>query len=136
PVFAARPPMTLGLRGLGAFPSATRPRVLWCGVDGDVAALDDCARACTAALHLAGFPVDNRLYRAHCTAGRPRQPWPVHAHEQWTRLAEEEPTTPAFFADRAVLYESLAAPAGVRHVPRDALPFDTVRAAAVRGPLS
>ncbi|MDQ6848132.1 MAG: RNA 2',3'-cyclic phosphodiesterase, partial [Candidatus Dormibacteraeota bacterium] len=77
PVVAELPPMTLRLRGLGAFPSATRPRVLWCGVDGDVVALDDCARACTAALHVAGFAVENRPYRAHCTVGRPRQPWPV-----------------------------------------------------------
>ncbi len=136
PAVAVLLPMTLRLRGLGVFPSMARPRVLWCGVDGDEDALNECARACSAALHGAGFPVERRPYRAHCTLGRPREPWPANARERWARLVDEEPTTPAFIADHAVLYESVRGPAGVRHVPREVLPLDTVTAAAVRGPRS
>ncbi|MBJ7595710.1 MAG: RNA 2',3'-cyclic phosphodiesterase [Candidatus Dormibacteraeota bacterium] len=136
PAVAVLPPMTLRLCGLGVFPSMARPRVLWCGVDGEEDALKECARACSAALHVAGFPVERRPYRAHCTLGRPRKLWPANAREPWARLVDEEPTTPAFTAAHAVLYESVPGPAGIRHVPREILPLDTVTAAAVRGPRS
>lgn len=125
PVIGAYPPMTLRLRGLGSFPSLSHPRVLWCGVDDDGGALSACVRACAEALQTAGFPVEDRPYRPHCTLGRPRQPWPTHALERWQRLATEEPRTPVFTADRAILYESLTGPGGVRHVPREVLPLGT-----------
>jgi hypothetical protein len=38
-------------------------------------------------------------------------------------VASERPVTPAFTADRALLYESITAPDGVRHVPRHTLFF-------------
>ena len=125
PVLGAQPRMSLNLRGLGSFPSAGQPRVLWCGVDGDVRALKACARACADALDATGFPVEHRPYRAHCTVGRSRQPWPAHARERWQQQVGDEPRTPTFTADRAILYESLMGAAGVRHIPREVLALGT-----------
>jgi RNA 2',3'-cyclic 3'-phosphodiesterase len=121
PVMTAQRPMTLRLHGLGSFPSASEPRVLWCGVDGDRSELTACALACRGALKAAGFAVEARPYRAHCTFGRPRRPWPADARERWRRRAQEDRATPSFTADRAILYESLNAAEGVVHVPRELL---------------
>lgn len=111
-------PITLSLRGLGGFPSDRRPRVLWWGVDGDLDALEALARACAVALGGAGFAVEDRRWRPHCTVGRPRHPWPAAALQSWLAVARDEPRTPVFTADRAVLYESVRGPGGIAHVAR------------------
>ncbi len=118
PALAVQTPVRLRLRGLGAFPSDRHPRVLWCGVDGDLVALHALAEACRAALGGAGFAVEARRWHAHCTVGRPRQPWPDEALQSWLDLAREQPRTPLFTADHAVLYESVRGPGGVSHLPR------------------
>ncbi|GAC1572077.1 MAG: RNA 2',3'-cyclic phosphodiesterase [Candidatus Dormibacteria bacterium] len=127
PELAERTPMTLQLRGLGGFPSSGRPRVLWCGVDGDLDALATLARGCAAALLGTGLSVDDRPHRPHCTLGRPRQPWPGHARGRWLDLAAEGPTGPRFTADRAILYESVNGSEGVTHIPRSTLPLGAGR---------
>ena len=62
------------VRGLGAFPSPTRPRVLWAGLEDDagaLAALAETIDACCAGL---GFPRETRAFAAHVTLGRVREP--------------------------------------------------------------
>jgi RNA 2',3'-cyclic 3'-phosphodiesterase len=118
PVFAASAPIHLQLGGLGAFPSEARPRVLWCGIGGDTIALGDLNERCAAVLAAAGFPVEQRPFRPHCTLGRPRLPWPETARQRWRELAAQQPSTDGFVARVAVLYESVTAPTGVRHEPR------------------
>ena len=118
PVFAAQAPIHLRLRDLGAFPSEARPRVLWCGVAGDTDALRDLDQRCADALAGAGFPVEQRPFRPHCTLVRPRLPWSEAARQRWRELAARHPATDGFIADVAVLYESLTGPSGVRHHPR------------------
>src|SRR2546427_12036948 len=62
------------VRGLGAFPSPTRPRVLWAGLEDDagaLAALAETIDACCAGL---GFPRETRAFAAHVTLGRLREP--------------------------------------------------------------
>lgn len=64
------PSVHLRLAGAGTFPERGSPRVLWVGVDGDVAALAALAGAAAAAARSAGVPVDRRPYRPHLTVGR------------------------------------------------------------------
>jgi 2'-5' RNA ligase len=123
PVFAAQAPMHLNLSGLGAFPSEARPRVLWWGVGGDTDALRDLDHSCATALAAAGFPVEQRPFRPHCTLGRPHLPWPQTAHQRWRELAARPPSTAVFNADVAVLYESVTGRCGARHHPRVRLPL-------------
>lgn len=123
PVLAAQAPIHLQLRGLGTFPSEARPRVLWCGVAGDTDALRDLDQRCAEALAGAGFPVEQRPFRPHCTLGRPRQPWSETARQRWRELAAQPPSTDGFIADVAVLYESVTGRCGARHHPRMALPL-------------
>jgi RNA 2',3'-cyclic 3'-phosphodiesterase len=123
PVFAGQAPIQLRLSGLGSFPSHARPRVLWCGIGGDTGALHSLGDRCASALAAAGFAVDERPFRPHCTLGRPRLPWPATAHERWNELASQQPSTDGFIADVAILYESVTGPSGMRHHPRLTLPL-------------
>jgi 2'-5' RNA ligase len=61
-------PLTAAVRSLGAFPSTTRPRVVWVGLD--CPALADVASAVDQALLPLGFAAETRPFRAHITLGR------------------------------------------------------------------
>jgi 2'-5' RNA ligase len=66
-------PLTLGVATLGAFPSASRPRVLWAGLEGPgLEALHDLQRAVAAAARAAGAPPADGRFTPHLTLGRLR----------------------------------------------------------------
>ena len=67
------PRFELAVRGLGAFPSATRPRVVWAGLD-PAGALGALAAQLDGALAELGFPRESRPFAAHVTLGRVREP--------------------------------------------------------------
>jgi RNA 2',3'-cyclic 3'-phosphodiesterase len=67
-------PFEMALRGLGAFPSPTRPRVIWAGVHGGNDALATLAARVDAALSGLDFPREDRAFSAHVTLGRVREP--------------------------------------------------------------
>jgi len=64
--------LTLGLAGAGAFPSASRPSVLWAGVKRDDR-LDALHAATEAALASVGIPREARDFHPHVTVGRIRR---------------------------------------------------------------
>jgi RNA 2',3'-cyclic 3'-phosphodiesterase len=72
----------LEIRGLGAFPSPARPRVLWAGIDAGAASAAMLATRLDEALATLGFEREARAFSPHVTLGRVRQP---HAQP---RLAE------------------------------------------------
>lgn len=66
-------PMSLRFNGFGTFPgNSSRARVLWVGLDGDVAGLSRLAERCTAAGARTGIAMESRRYRPHVTVGRAR----------------------------------------------------------------
>ena len=67
-------PFQLGLSGrLGVFPNSWRPRVLWAGIDGDLAALSALQEAVEEAMENLGFSPEERPYSPHLTLGRVRR---------------------------------------------------------------
>jgi 2'-5' RNA ligase len=65
------PQCAISVKGLGIFPDAKRPRVLWAGVEGEtLAAL---AEGVESALAPLGFEREQRPFRPHLTIGRWRQ---------------------------------------------------------------
>lgn len=62
------------VRGLGAFPAPTHPRVVWAGIADGAPALVDVAGRVEVALAALGFPPDERPFSPHVTLGRVRQP--------------------------------------------------------------
>ena len=63
---------TLRLGGVGAYPNGRSPRVLWAGLDGDVAPLRDLHRRIEAALAQIAIQPDSREFRPHLTIARMR----------------------------------------------------------------
>ncbi|MBF8299348.1 MAG: 2'-5' ligase [Dehalococcoidia bacterium] len=60
------------LGGLGGFPNLTRPRVLWMGVEGDMARLIELQRRVESEMAAMGFPAEDQTFRPHLTLGRVR----------------------------------------------------------------
>jgi len=70
-------PFDLTAEGVGAFPNASRARVLWAGVAGDVAVLAGLQADLATRLSAEGFALEDRAYRPHITLARARVPGPV-----------------------------------------------------------
>jgi 2'-5' RNA ligase len=66
-------PFDVGVRRLGGFPNAGRPRVIWAGLDG-AGALAALAAQVDGALAALGIPRESRPFDAHVTLGRVREP--------------------------------------------------------------
>ena len=64
------------IRGLGAFPSLARPRVIWAGVTVGTGAMVEVARRVDEALAAVGFSREARPFSPHVTLGRVRRPGP------------------------------------------------------------
>ncbi len=63
---------SLHLSGLGLFPNPDQPRVLWAGLDGDLAALRALQEKMEEAMADLGFARDRRPFSPHLTLGRVR----------------------------------------------------------------
>jgi 2'-5' RNA ligase len=66
------PPFELAVRGLGAFPTPARPRVVWVGLE-PAAPLAALAGDLDARLATLGFAREARRFAAHVTLGRVRE---------------------------------------------------------------
>ncbi|MBI3928104.1 MAG: RNA 2',3'-cyclic phosphodiesterase [Armatimonadetes bacterium] len=64
----------LELLGVGAFPSAHKPRVLWVGTRGELAPLKKLARELDREMEAFGYKVEGRLFQGHLTLGRIKVP--------------------------------------------------------------
>lgn len=62
------------VNGLGAFPTPTRPRVVWAGMREGAQAMITLAGRVDAALATLGFPREARPFSPHVTLGRVRVP--------------------------------------------------------------
>ena len=63
----------IGFRGLGCFPSLSRPNVIWVGVEGETEELVALQEGIEEHLSLLGFPPEKRGYAPHLTLGRVRR---------------------------------------------------------------
>jgi 2'-5' RNA ligase len=58
--------------GIGVFPRVKGARVIWAGVEGDVAAFEELQRGVAKALRQVGFKPERRRFTPHVTLGRVR----------------------------------------------------------------
>lgn len=111
-------PFSIGYAGVGAFPSATRPRVLWIGADAP--ALSPLAATVDAAGALVGGAPEDHAFHPHVTLGRPRVRRGGRAHRAATGavLAGDRSRDFGSAPARAiVLFRSDTGPTGARHTP-------------------
>ncbi len=107
-------PLALEARGLGAFPTPRRPRVLWAGITAGAVHLVALAEAVERALGPLGFPPEARPFRAHLTIGRVRSLRDAGALAKAIE-AEGAVALGAWTASEVVLYQSHLKPTGAVH---------------------
>ena len=68
----SRSEQTFGLRlhGLGCFPNEGNPRVIWCGLSGDIGNLSQLHQKVETVCMEFGFAPENRAFHPHLTLGR------------------------------------------------------------------
>lgn len=107
-------PFEFMLSGLGAFPSASRARVLWAGVGAGSERLGSLAGAMRRAL--AGLiQLEEREYVPHITVCRFRRPENINKLEVYRALQETE--IGKCLVNRFLLMKSILEPAGAVHEP-------------------
>ena len=106
----------LRIDGGGAFPNPRRPRTLWLAVTDGAAELTSLAEAVNAALVSAGWPAEERPFRAHLTVARSDG---VPAGADVARRLTEAATGLDLLstADRLVLFESITGGGPARYEP-------------------
>jgi 2'-5' RNA ligase len=107
-------PLSLALRGVGGFPNARRPRVLWAGLEGDLAPLAALAAALGARLAKLGHPPEDRPFSPHLTLGRAREGRGAPGLAGALAGAAQEAPAP-WRAAEVVLFESHLSPRGPRY---------------------
>jgi 2'-5' RNA ligase len=87
----AAAPFSLSVAGLGYFGSASRPRVIWAGVDEPTGALAALQRAIEEELAHMGFQREARAFRPHLTLARIKEGADRAAMTDLTRRVAAEP---------------------------------------------
>lgn len=87
-------PLTFTLAGVGAFPNLMRPRVIWAGLAGDMAALKRLQAAVESASVRLGFAPEDKPFNPHLTLGRVNQPLRPQEHGRLARVLEQAQTPP------------------------------------------
>ena len=105
----------LKLGGLGAFPTRSRPRILWVGIEGppSLELLQDRIERGSEAI---GFPPEGAPFQPHVTLGRVRegQRLPSRGLDDYSGRFDAVP----FVAQELVLYESVLTTGGPRYESR------------------
>jgi 2'-5' RNA ligase len=118
PVSHHHTPFTLTIQGGGCFGAPRHPHVLWAGVQGNTAALEALQAEVASVLEPLGFPREKRMYKAHLTLARSKEPRGDAAFLECQRVLEKEHWGDGR-VEHLILFESKAG----RYVPRLELPL-------------
>ena len=113
---ATQDPFEVRIDGGGSFPNPRRPRTLWLAVTHGTAELGSLARAVDRELVAAGWPSDDRPFRAHLTVAR-SDGVPAGADVARRLTAAAEGVGVSSAADRLVLFESITGGGPARYEP-------------------
>jgi 2'-5' RNA ligase len=120
-----RPRFGLQLAGAGAFPNPARARVLWAGLDGDLAELSQLAGNLRSAAGRAGIGVEGGEFRPHLTLARLGRPLDV---TRWLRVFALYASA-RWQVGEVVLFSSQLGNGPARHTVVERFPLGVVGAA-------
>jgi 2'-5' RNA ligase len=105
----------------GAFPNMRRPGVLWVGLGGATAALEQMQQRIAAALDPLGFPAETRPFHAHLTIGRVRREATAAQQAQIGSALAHVAPPPALTwrVTQVILFQSELQREGPRYTARD-----------------
>ncbi len=110
------------VKGLGVFPDARRPRVVWAGLSGATQSIIDFQARLEENLAQIGFEKERRRFTAHLTLGRIKKPVPpAGLLAAIDACAGFDPR--AFTVDRLILYKSELRPQGAVYTVLQAFPL-------------
>jgi len=101
----------LSIAGIGAFPSAGSGRIVWAGCSSGAKELESLAGFIDSELSKAGFPAEQRPFRAHLTLGRIRQLEKNPALQKFISVNKEKEFG-SFNVSKISLIESKLSPTG------------------------
>jgi 2'-5' RNA ligase len=117
-------PFRIRLAGVGAFPSARRPQVVWVGVTEGEEQLRDLARRLDDMLARERFPKEPRVFQAHLTLARIRDSRPAMSLEAViASLAGVEVGGQA--VESITVMESRLRPSGALYIPVEEVPLSS-----------
>ncbi len=122
-VAASHEPSVLSLTTLGAFPSRSRVRVLWVGVEDTEGRLAAAAADLDRAFESLGFPSEGRDYTPHLTIARFKLPVPLKSGFPSIDTSGFE----SFDFDALALFRSHLAPGGARYEVLETFPLGSRR---------
>ena len=109
-------PLQLRAEGLGAFPSLRNPRVIWVGLQGDLAALEQLTGRIEEAMQPWAEKEEKRGFHPHLTLGRVRENGSRHARAIGQALQQiTPPVFDAWRAEQFYLMRSQLSPKGATH---------------------
>ena len=107
-------PFTLSARGLGCFPSLSRPRVFWMGLEDVSNSLVTLQQRLDTALATYGFPCDSIPFHPHLTLARIRKPTRCPQFQELLQIYREQ-YFGAMLVDRLHLFQSQLHRTGVTY---------------------
>jgi RNA 2',3'-cyclic 3'-phosphodiesterase len=113
---------TLRLGAPGSFGANRAPRVLWVGLEGDIAALQSLQARLNEGLRLGGFDVEDRPFRPHITLARRRESARGGAPPGWPPQISSRHS--AFPVEHLTLFQSRLSPRGPTYLPLFEFPCD------------
>jgi 2'-5' RNA ligase len=105
----------ISLKGLGCFPHARKPRVIWVGVDGDLERMSSFRDTLLERLITFGIKEEKRRFKPHLTLGRFRKPKRTSSEELELISRYEDVTSPTCSLTELVLFKSELKPGGARY---------------------
>jgi RNA 2',3'-cyclic 3'-phosphodiesterase len=113
---AGTKPFTLCSSGMGCFPTAHQPRVVWAGLSGEVEQLQKLKQSLDKALEPLGYIRETRAFKPHLTIARVRQ-LNARQRQKMPKLVEQFHETPfgKWRVDRVELMQSVLSPKGAQY---------------------
>lgn len=113
-MFAEFRPFEIHVKGLGAFPSLGKPRVVWAGVKDDSQTLVTMAQRLDDVIAPLGFEREKRPFNPHLTLGRVKSN--AGKAEMVDSIRQKmDASGPRFISDHAVLFQSILKPSGAEY---------------------
>ena len=118
---AKTPGFDLRMRGLGGFPDLHRPRVIWCGIEGQVDSLTRLQKAVETACQAVGFAREDRPFHPHLTLGRVQGKRNLQLLLDYIRIGSEGEC--GFAVDHYNVYQSVLTPCGANYTILEKIPL-------------
>lgn len=104
---------------LGCFPHSRQPRVVWVGLERDLAALQALRDSAEALISPLGYPTEKRAYHPHLTLGRVQRDANRDHVQQLGKLVDTTklPDSVRWHVNQVTLFRSELSPQGAQYTP-------------------